>query len=114
MSRVPPPPAWLPDLPVRAVLPEVARCLGANRPVVLQAPPGSGKTLLVAPSLLDAPWLQGRRILLLEPRRLAARAAARFMARLFGESVGERVGYQVRLERQVLSLIHILVATRRG
>jgi ATP-dependent helicase HrpB len=93
-------PAPLPDLPVRAVLPEVARWLAANRTVVLQAPPGSGKTTLVAPSLLDAPWLSGRRILLLEPRRLAARAAARYMARLLGEEVGRRVGYHVRLERR--------------
>ena len=111
MSRVPPYPDWLPDLPVRAVLPEVARCLDANRPVVLQAPPGSGKTLLVAPSLLDAPWLKGRRILLLEPRRLAARAAARFMARLLGEAVGERVGYQVRLERRTSAATRIEILT---
>jgi ATP-dependent helicase HrpB len=111
VSRVPPYPDWLPDLPVRAVLPEVARCLDANRPVVLQAPPGSGKTLLVAPSLLDAPWLKGRRILLLEPRRLAARAAARFMARLLGEAVGERVGYQVRLERRTSAATRIEILT---
>jgi len=91
----------MPDLPVRDVLPEIARELATNRPVVLQAPPGSGKTTLVAPSLLDAPWLQGRRIVLLEPRRLAARAAARYMARLLGEEVGRRVGYHIRLERRV-------------
>jgi ATP-dependent helicase HrpB len=91
----------LPDLPVRAVLPDVAQALAANRAVVLQAPPGSGKTTLVAPSLLDASWLQGRRIVLLEPRRLAARAAARYMARLLGEEVGGRVGYHIRLERRV-------------
>jgi ATP-dependent helicase HrpB len=94
-------PSQLPDLPVRAVLPDLARALAANRTVVLQAPPGSGKTTLVAPSLLDAPWLQGRRIVLLEPRRLAARAAARYMARLLGEEVGQRVGYHIRLERRV-------------
>jgi ATP-dependent helicase HrpB len=101
----------LPALPVRAVLPDVARALGANRPVVLQAPPGSGKTLLVAPSLLNAPWLQGRRILLLEPRRLAARAAARYMARLLGEEVGGRVGYQVRLERRTSAATRIEILT---
>lgn len=94
-------PGQLPDLPVRAVLPDVAAALARNRSVVLQAPPGSGKTTLVAPALLNAPWLAGRRILLLEPRRLAARAAARYMARLLGEPVGRRVGYQVRLDRQV-------------
>jgi len=94
-------PSQLPDLPVRTVLPDLARALAANRAVVLQAPPGSGKTTLVAPSLLDAPWLQGRRIVLLEPRRLAARAAARYMARLLGEEVGQRVGYHIRRERRV-------------
>lgn len=90
-----------PDLPVRAVLPEIGRHLAVNRSVILQSPPGSGKTTLVAPSLLDAPWLGGRRIVLLEPRRLAARAAARYMARLLGEEVGRRVGYAIRLERRV-------------
>ncbi len=89
----------LPDLPVRAVLPDVAAALLENRPVVLQAPPGTGKTLLTAPWLLDAPWLEGRKIVLLEPRRLAARMAATAMARLLGERPGETVGYQVRLER---------------
>ena len=98
---MPPRYSELPDLPVRAVLPDIAHALAANRAVVLQAPPGSGKTTLVAPSLLDAPWLQGRRIVLLEPRRLAARAAARYMARLLGEEVGGRVGYHIRLERRV-------------
>jgi len=101
----------LPDLPVRSVLPEIARHLSANRAVVLQAPPGSGKTTLVAPSLLDAPWLAGRRILLLEPRRLAARAAARYMARLLGEDVGRRVGYHIRLERRVSPDTRIEVLT---
>ncbi|MDD5704566.1 MAG: ATP-dependent helicase HrpB, partial [Kiritimatiellae bacterium] len=106
-----PVPARLPDLPVRAVLPEVARALDANRPVVLQAPPGSGKTMLVAPSLLRADWLRGRRIVLLEPRRLAARAAARYMARLLGEEVGQTVGYQVRLERRTSSATRIEILT---
>ncbi|MFZ4397541.1 MAG: ATP-dependent helicase HrpB [Kiritimatiellia bacterium] len=104
-------PICLPDLPVRAVLPDVAQALAANRPVVLQAPPGSGKTTLVAPSLLEAPWLQGRRIILLEPRRLAARAAARYMARLLGEEVGERVGYHIRLERRIGANTRIEVLT---
>ena len=87
-------------LPVDAVLPAVAASLEANRPVVLQAPPGSGKTTRVAPFLLDAAWLRGRKILMLEPRRLAARAAAGYMARQRGESVGETVGYHIRLDRQ--------------
>jgi len=101
----------LSDLPVRAVLPDLAQALAANRAVVLQAPPGSGKTTLVAPSLLEASWLQGRRIILLEPRRLAARAAARYMARLLGEDVGQRVGYHIRLERRISADTRIEVLT---
>ena len=86
--------------PVDTILPAVAVSLAANRPVVLQAPPGSGKTTRVAPFLLDAPWLKGRKILMLEPRRLAARAAAGFMARQRGEAVGQTVGYHIRLDRK--------------
>jgi ATP-dependent helicase HrpB len=108
-DRVPLP--SLPDFPVRAVLPDLAGILAANRCAVLQAPPGTGKTTLVAPALLDEPWLCGRRILLLEPRRLAARAAARFMARALGEEVGGRVGYHVRLERRVGAQTRIEVLT---
>ncbi len=89
----------LPELPVKGVLPNVADALLHNRSVVLQAPPGTGKTLLTAPYLLNAPWLEGRKIILLEPRRLAARMAASSMARLLGEKPGETVGYQMRLER---------------
>jgi len=87
-------------LPVDTVLPSLAASLAANRPVVLQAPPGSGKTTRVAPFLLEAPWLKGRKILMLEPRRLAARAAAGYMARQRGETVGQTVGYHIRLDRQ--------------
>ncbi len=91
----------LPDLPIRPVLPQVADALAGNHAVVLQAPPGTGKTLLTAPYLLNAEWLRGRKIVLLEPRRLAARAAASQMARLLGEDVGGTVGYQIRLERRI-------------
>lgn len=87
--------------PVDTVLPALATSLEANRPVVLQAPPGSGKTTRVAPFLLGAPWLRGRKILMLEPRRLAARAAAAYMARQRGERVGQTIGYHIRLDRQV-------------
>jgi ATP-dependent helicase HrpB len=86
--------------PVDGILPSVAASLAAGRSVVLQAPPGSGKTTRVAPYLLDAPWLRGRKILMLEPRRLAARAAAGYMARQRGESVGDTVGYRVRLDNK--------------
>ena len=88
------------SFPVDIVLPAVAASLAANRTVVLQAPPGSGKTTRAAPFLMNAPWLAGRKILLLEPRRLAARAAAGYMARQAGEAVGESIGYHIRLERK--------------
>lgn len=102
----------MPDLPVRAVLPRVAEALTDGRNVVLQAPPGTGKTLLTAPFLLGhSPWLDGKKILLLEPRRLAARLAANSMARLMSETAGETVGYSVRLERVVGPKTRIEVLT---
>ncbi len=73
--------------------------LRANEVVVLTAPPGTGKTTKIPPALLDEPWLEGKKILVLEPRRLAARRAAQFVAEQLGETPGERVGWQVRLER---------------
>lgn len=89
------------DLPVSAILPALHAALADGGNLVLVAPPGAGKTSLVAPSLLDAPWLAGQRILLMLPRRLAARAAAERIAGLLGESVGERVGYRTRMESRV-------------
>jgi len=87
--------------PVDTLLPALAASLAANRSVVLQSPPGSGKTTRVPPFLMDAPWLRGRKILLLEPRRLAARASAGYMARQRHEAVGESIGYHIRLDRKV-------------
>ncbi|MGD8573875.1 MAG: ATP-dependent helicase HrpB, partial [Gammaproteobacteria bacterium] len=89
------------NLPVESVLSEVAEALGAAGRAVLEAPPGSGKTTRVPLGLIEAGWLAGRRILMLEPRRLAARAAARYMASLLGEPVGETVGYRVRMDSRV-------------
>ncbi len=114
-SSAPSPATSLADLaarlPVNAVLPEVARALRANRTVVLQAPPGTGKTLLTAPRMLREPWRQDRRILLLEPRRLAARAAARAMAGRLNEPVGATVGYRMRLERRIGNATRIEILT---
>ena len=90
-----------PALPIDAVLPELVAALGRATSAVLQAPPGAGKTTGVPPALLDAPWLRGQRILMLEPRRLATRAAARRMAHLRGERVGDTVGFRVRGETRV-------------
>ena len=69
--------------------------------LVIQAPPGAGKTTRVPPALLDEPWMQGRKLVMLEPRRLAARAAARRMAQELGDTVGSIVGYRVRLDTRV-------------
>jgi len=101
----------LPDLPVREALPALTAALARAGCAVLSAPPGSGKTTLVPLALLDEPWLAGKKIIVLEPRRLAARAAARRMADLRGEAVGETVGYQVRFERRISPRTRIEVIT---
>lgn len=99
------------DLPVEEILDVLRRALISRRAAVLVAPPGAGKTTLVPLRLLDEPWLAGRRIVMLEPRRLAARAAARRMAASLGESVGDTVGYQTRDERRIGSNTRIEVVT---
>ncbi len=101
----------LPELPVTAVLPSLKEALEAENRAVLVAPPGAGKTTLVPLALLDASWTGAGRIVLLEPRRLAARAAARRMATLLGEEVGGTVGYAMRMERKMTERTRILVVT---
>ncbi|RTQ49252.1 ATP-dependent helicase HrpB [Hymenobacter gummosus] len=102
----------LPDLPIRAALPELLAALQAGNRAVLQAPPGAGKTTLVPLALLEAPWRPAEgKIIMLEPRRLAARAAATRMAQLLGEPVGQTVGYRVRLENKVSARTRIEVVT---
>ncbi len=91
----------LPDLPISGVLPDLQSAFEVHHQLVLEAPPGAGKTTLVPLALLQQPWLQGRKIVMLEPRRMAARAAAERMASLLGESVGQTVGYRVRQEVRV-------------
>lgn len=88
-------------LPIHAVLDELKTALAATNAVVLAAPPGAGKTTVAPLAILDAPWLGGGRILLLEPRRLAARAAAERMAATLGESAGGTVGYRTRLQSRI-------------
>ena len=97
--------------PVEERIGEVAAALAKNRDVVLTAPPGSGKTTCVPPALLDAPWLKGRKIVMLEPRRIAARNCASFIARKRGEAVGGTVGYSVRLERKVSAKTRLEIVT---
>ena len=101
----------LPALPVTEALPELRRVLATRRNAVLQAPPGAGKSTLVPLALLDEAWLQGRRIVMLEPRRLAARAVATRMAQLLNEPVGRTVGYRTRLDSKVSAATRIEVVT---
>ena len=108
-----PPPSGLPDtgLPVEEAVPGVLAALAGAGTAVLVAPPGAGKTTVVPLRLLGAPWLGDQRIVVLEPRRLAARAAARRMAELLGEAVGQTVGYQTRDERVRSAATRIEVLT---
>ena len=98
-------------LPIDAVLDELARTLSGHNAAVLVAPPGAGKTTRVPLALLDAPWLRGRKIIVLEPRRIAARASAERMAHTLGERVGETVGYRVRFGSKVSRATRIEVVT---
>ncbi|WP_298438956.1 ATP-dependent helicase HrpB [Geobacter sp.] len=101
----------MPVLPIADVLPDLLAALAAHPTVVLQAPPGAGKTTRVPLALLDAPWLGGGRVVMLEPRRLAASNAARWMARSLGEEVGATVGYTIRFDRKVSSRTRVEVVT---
>ena len=103
--------ADLPRLPVTDVLPALRTALAAGSDAVLEAPPGAGKTTLVPLALLAEDWLAGQTILLVQPRRVAARAAAARMAELLGEQPGGRVGYRIRLENKVGPATRIEVIT---
>ncbi len=98
-------------LPIHDVLEALKAAVAAHPAVVLAAPPGAGKTTVVPLALLDADWLGGRKILLLEPRRLAARAAAERMAQTLGEQAGETIGYRTRLQSRIGPKTRIEVVT---
>ncbi|MBU6367049.1 MAG: ATP-dependent helicase HrpB, partial [Gemmatimonadetes bacterium] len=98
-------------LPIDEALPELVAALAARSVAVLEAPPGAGKTTRVPLALLDAPWLDGRRVVMLEPRRLAARSAAHYMAAQRGERAGETVGYRVRGDTRVSARTRVEVVT---
>lgn len=104
-------PAAFPPLPIELALPDLRAALSHSTSLVLQAPPGAGKTTRVPLALLDEPWLAKRSILLLEPRRLAARAAAAHMAEQLSEPVGATVGYHIRFDRQISHQTRIEVLT---
>ena len=99
------------SLPIDEVLPALRQALRERHEAVLEAPPGAGKTTRVPLALLNEPWLAGQRIVMLEPRRLAARAAAERLASELGEKVGETVGYRIRLDSNVGPNTRIEVVT---
>ncbi len=99
------------NFPVDIIIPNLKAALAASPCAVLVAEPGAGKTTRVPLALMDEAWLNGRKIVMLEPRRLAARAAAKRMADTLGEALGETVGYTVRLERKVSARTRIEVVT---
>src|SRR5689334_15553576 len=100
------------SLPIDAALPQLAAALRANNAAVLVAPPGAGKTTRVPLVLLDEPWTKNNnKILVLEPRRLAARAAAARMASTLGEQIGETVGLRVRFGSKISRRTRIEVVT---
>src|SRR5438445_12627511 len=103
--------AFAPPLPIDVALPDLTAALAAGNAAVLVAPPGAGKTTRVPLVLAREPWAEGRKIIVLEPRRLAARTAAARMASTLGEAVGDTVGYRVRFASKVSRKNRIEVVT---
>src|ERR1700758_3606624 len=98
-------------LPIAEVLPQLLTSLAQQPRLILEAPPGAGKTTQVPLALLAADWCAGKKILLLEPRRIAARAAAEFMSAQLNEDVGATVGYRIRFEAKISARTRIEVVT---
>ncbi|RUM62945.1 MAG: ATP-dependent helicase HrpB [Sulfurimonas sp.] len=98
-------------LPIEAVLPDVLHKLEQNSTLILQAPPGAGKSTRVPLALMNETYLNGKIIIMLEPRRVAARMVATQMARVLGEAVGESVGYQVKMDSAQSAQTKVLVVT---
>ena len=98
-------------LPIHEVIDLIRSTLASHNRLILQAPPGAGKTTAVPLALINEPWLVDKQIIMLEPRRIAARSAASRMAHLLGESVGMRVGYQIKAEKKLSHATKILVVT---
>ena len=100
-----------PILPINDVLEALKAALGAQTRAVLVAPPGAGKTTVVPLALMDQPWVEDRKVLVLEPRRLAARAAAERMAATLGQQPGQTVGYRVRMQSRVSAATRVELVT---
>ncbi len=98
-------------LPINEIIPDVRAALKKDNTLILTAPPGAGKSTLLPLELYEEPWLEGRKILMLEPRRLAARMIAARMASLLGEETGKTVGYRIRLEKRISENTKIEVLT---
>jgi ATP-dependent helicase HrpB len=98
-------------LPIEEILSDIKESLSSNPNLILQAPPGAGKSTILPLRLLDAPWLSEKKIILLEPRRLAARSVAHRMADLLGDPIGNTIGYRIRFESKVSSNTRIEVVT---
>lgn len=99
------------DLPVAEIIPAVKKSLSATPTLIIQAPPGAGKSTLLPLALLDEPWLAGKKILLLEPRRLATKSIAQRMANLLGEELGQTVGYRIRFDTCISTSTRLEVIT---
>ena len=99
------------NLPITAIIPDVKLQLLKQNTLLVQAPPGAGKSTILPLALMDEPYLQGKKIIVLEPRRLATRSVAYRMAELLGEEIGERIGYQIRFENRVKPSNKIIVVT---
>lgn len=99
------------DLPVAEIIPQVIQHFAAHNSLIIQAPPGAGKSTLLPLALLDEPWLKGKKILMLEPRRLATKSIAERMSNMVGENTGETVGYRIRFETAISAKTRLEVIT---
>lgn len=99
------------NLPVKEVIPEIKKELNKTSTLILKAPTGAGKSTLVPLTLLNEPWLKGKKILMLEPRRLAAKTVATRMAHLINEPIGDKVGYRIRFENKTSKNTRLEVLT---
>ena len=98
-------------LPIAEFLPQISQSLSTSNNLVLQAEPGAGKSTALPLSLLDAPWLAGKKILMLEPRRVATKSIAHYLARQRGEPLGKRIGYQVKNDRKITRTTQLEIVT---